>query len=127
MAQTIATESDLFIDDMQSLVKDHDTGTTQWWDDFWSRWFICRYSSLPDQITIAGGFGPNEDGPPSVHLVTDDIVDRDLVEGGSASPERLLEDVIADLFEIHELDEVENAIRAAVERGISKGRALYPE
>lgn len=127
MTQETESDLDLFISELCELEQTPGLPTVQQWTDLWCRWFICRYSELKSQIRIEGSFGENEDGPPSVCAVHDDIVDRDGLEGGSCGPEVLLEDVIASYFEIHELDEVEAAIRAAVERGIAKGRELYPE
>jgi hypothetical protein len=118
------TEDSLLIDDWHDASA---VNTVDRWKQLWEKWFVCRYSELRSQFDIEGGFGDNEDGSPCVYASHDEMTTCELGGGGSVTPRASLEDVIASFFEIKESDEAEAAIRAAVERGIKKGRQQFAD
>jgi hypothetical protein len=115
-------EGDLFLADWNDASQ---VNTVERWTELWDKWFICRFSELRKQVEIEGGFGDNEDEAPCVYATHDEMVNCELGGGGSVTPRGSLENVIASYFELEDGNEAEAAIRAAVERGIAKGRERF--
>ena len=129
-----ATETDnvsLFIDalsECERFALSHDeAAAVDRWSEFWGEWFVCRYSDMREQVQVTGGFGDNEDGPPDVCALAEDMFTYGLENAERNWPTASLESVIASYFEYKDSDEVEAAIRAAVERGIAKGRQQFDD
>ena len=131
MADTETDNVSLFIDALSECERfdlSHDeAAAVDRWSEFWAEWFVCRYSDLREQFQLTGGFGDNDDGPPDVYTLADDMLTNGMVNAEGGWPTASLESIISSFFEIKEPDEAEAAIRAAVERGIAKGRQEFDD
>ena len=131
MAATETDNVNLFIDalsECERFALSHDeAAAVERWSQFWGEWFVCRYSDLGEQVGLDGDFGNNNDGPPCIYACHDDMTTYGLENSDGRWPTASLESVIAKLFEKKDSDEAEAAIRAAVERGIAKGRQQFDD
>ena len=113
-------EGDIFCKEMMDAVE---VNTEKRWEELWSRWFICRFDKLREQFEIEGGFWNAETEGLCVYAHHDEMTDAELGGAGDVTPRASLEDLIASYFELEDADVAEKEIRAAVERGIQKGKA----